>query len=173
MTLYEAIQYLKYKWKAKGRHGTHSPFVYAFIEEVLMNAKSREALMKNIKHYFQFREILECAKTQDGMLTFLPASIGNLPEDSPRQRSILKGFNRLYIFKPETTNPLIFKELLLQMKAEDVLLIMPLYTTKDHNSQWEVIKNDQKVRLSMDLFDMGLLFFREEFKEKQAFALKY
>jgi hypothetical protein len=35
VTLHALIQYLRYRWQAKGRHGTHSPFVYRFVEEVL------------------------------------------------------------------------------------------------------------------------------------------
>jgi len=173
VTLHETIQYINYKWNAKGRHGTHSPFVYAFIEEVLMRAESKGGLVKNIKHYFQFEDIFEYSKTQEGMPTFLPVVMDNPVEDSRRKTATLGGFSRLYIFSPEATNPLFFKELLSKMRPEDVLLITSLYKTKAHTSQWEVIKNDQKVKLSMDLFDIGLLFFREEFKEKQEFVLKY
>ncbi len=35
MSLHSYLQYLKYKFTAKTRHGVHSPFVYRFVEEVL------------------------------------------------------------------------------------------------------------------------------------------
>ena len=29
------LEYIKYRWNAKGRHGIHSPFVYAFVDKCL------------------------------------------------------------------------------------------------------------------------------------------
>lgn len=31
----EIIEKIRFRWRAQGRHGTHSPFVYAFVEKVL------------------------------------------------------------------------------------------------------------------------------------------
>ena len=30
------LEYIKYRWKAKGRHGIHSPFVYDFVDKCLV-----------------------------------------------------------------------------------------------------------------------------------------
>jgi hypothetical protein len=54
--MYRQIQYLKYLWNAKTRHGVHSPFVYAFIEQVLRSNKHK-SLKDRIMQYFDTEEI--------------------------------------------------------------------------------------------------------------------
>lgn len=51
MTLHALIQYIRYKLKAKTRHGIHSPFVYAFIDNCLAK-KSAQNLEERINAYF-------------------------------------------------------------------------------------------------------------------------
>jgi hypothetical protein len=38
---------------------------------------------------------------------------------------------------------------------------------------WEKICKDDRVTLSIDLFFIGLVFFRKEFREKQHFVIRY
>lgn len=50
------IEYINYRFKAKGRHGVHSPFVYSFLNECLSTKidknfkNSRKNLFKNLKN---------------------------------------------------------------------------------------------------------------------------
>ena len=38
---------------------------------------------------------------------------------------------------------------------------------------WSKIKRDPQVKVSIDLFQFGLVFFMQEVKEKQDFVLRY
>lgn len=51
MGLHSFIEYIKYRRRAKGRHGVHSPFVFEFIEKVLRD-KSDIPFQKKLTHHF-------------------------------------------------------------------------------------------------------------------------
>jgi hypothetical protein len=38
---------------------------------------------------------------------------------------------------------------------------------------WEEIKKDESVRLTIDLFFIGLVFFKKEFRVKQDFIIRF
>ena len=57
------IEYINYRFKAKGRHGVHSPFVYSFLNECLSTKidkkfkNSRKNLFKSLKNNNSILEI--------------------------------------------------------------------------------------------------------------------
>ena len=59
------VEYINYRFKAKGRHGVHSPFVYTFINECLSTKidknfkNSLKNLFKNLKNDNSIIEILD------------------------------------------------------------------------------------------------------------------
>lgn len=56
----------------------------------------------------------------------------------------------------------------------DTLFIFDdIHWSEEMESAWEKIKGNEKVRLTLDLFHFGLVFFRAEQKEKEHFVLKY
>lgn len=59
------LEYIKYHWKAKGRHGTHSPFIYKMVDECFrVPIKDKDELA--IKHLiYQLKSTKESIHVQD------------------------------------------------------------------------------------------------------------
>lgn len=58
------------------------------------------------------------------------------------------------------------------MLPDDVVMIDNIHADNEDEEGWECMKNSQLVSFSMDLYHIGLLFFKQGF-EKQEFVIKY
>jgi hypothetical protein len=63
--------------------------------------------------------------------------------------------------------------LLKSTNQNSVLIFDDIYWTADMTKAWEEIKTHPAVTLSIDLYKVGLIFFRKENKQKEHFCLKY
>ena len=66
-----------------------------------------------------------------------------------------------------------FKELLAKTNNNSILVFDDIHWSGEMEAAWEAIKNNAAVSCSIDLFFIGIVFFRKEFKEKQHFAIRF
>ena len=66
-----------------------------------------------------------------------------------------------------------FKELLVKTNNDSILVFDDIHWSSEMKAAWETIKTNAAVTCSMDLFFIGIVFFRKEFKEKQHFVIRF
>jgi len=66
-----------------------------------------------------------------------------------------------------------FNDLLTKTNNDSVLVFDDIHWSSEMEAAWETIKNDSAVTCSIDLFFIGIVFLRKEFKEKQHFTIRY
>jgi len=202
MSLHASFQYVKYKWHAKTRHGIHSPFVYDFIENVLRPLRSYasvidhkrlspyQRLAERIVKYFHCDSIYYIAEqTKDTAAVLATAQIkGNvfvindenaekisvIGSKALQPESSIPSPNLLWI---EHTSPLqwlrIFDKYKSRLLPYTIVAVSQIHKSKLHTACWRRLKMQPEVRMSIETYKLGLLFFRKEFKEKQDFILQF
>ena len=55
----------------------------------------------------------------------------------------------------------------------DILIFDDIHWSQDMEKAWSEIRNNEKVSCTIDLFFIGIVFFRKEFKEKLDFAIRF
>jgi len=66
-----------------------------------------------------------------------------------------------------------FKELLTKTNNDSILVFDDIHWSSEMEAAWENIKKNAAVTCSIDLFFIGIIFFRKEFKEKQHFTIRF
>ena len=66
-----------------------------------------------------------------------------------------------------------FNQLLKATDNDSILIFDDIHWSKDMEQAWETIKQHPSVRCTIDLFFIGIVLFRQEFKEKQHFSIQF
>ena len=66
-----------------------------------------------------------------------------------------------------------FKWLLEHSNDYTIMVFDDIHWSKEMEEAWDMVKQHSAVTLSIDLFFIGVVFFRKEFKVKQHFSIRY
>jgi predicted O-methyltransferase YrrM len=66
-----------------------------------------------------------------------------------------------------------FEKFMNKISPHALIIIHDIHWDKEMEQAWEIIQNDPRVKMSIDIFSAGLIFFRDEFKVKQSFTIRF
>ena len=66
-----------------------------------------------------------------------------------------------------------FNQLLSKVNNDSIFVFDDIHWSKEMEAAWENIKKHEAVRCSIDLFFIGIVFFKKEIKEKQHFVVRF
>lgn len=162
------LQYVRFLLVATNQHGVHSPFIYAYVTKCLY-AKSRfkgskaiDILLKSID-YFKVKKV------------WLPQEEKNIEEIISKQFSrVHLGPDGMQIIYLSVIDPEVIAQLLRKDSGveNDTLLLIGAIHENEYASQiWEQVKKNEKVRVTVDMFFCGAVFFRRE-QVKEHFKIR-
>lgn len=168
------FNYFKYYFTAsngKG-HGVHSPFVYSFIRYVLND----KGLRQEANYSNKYRALLIRM-----VAYYMPANVMEL-EASPLSKvkdleeiENADSIGLLYVRKIKNAEDLIlyFNATLKKLNTQSILIFDGIHDSKEMESSWEKIKMHCEVKLTIDLYKLGIAFFRQEQLEKENFTIRF
>lgn len=163
MSLFLFFQKLKYRLEAKNRHGIHSPFVYHFVEKIL-NGRWPDKELRYFPFWKQAKLTSKQSLILDRIYSYYPIQtihfLGETFEISTRQEG-----GRLLIYAES-------RQVELKVNPSDIIILLNPYSSKSQYINWQILKKEPEISLSIDICEMGILFFREEFLVKQHFTLR-
>lgn len=100
---------------------------------------------------------------------------GNFDDTLPKVIDIVYGTGMVFIDGNHRKEPTIryFHQLLEKADADSILIFDDIHWSEEMEEAWTIIKDHPAVTATIDLFFIGIVFFRAEFKEKQHFVIRY
>jgi predicted O-methyltransferase YrrM len=66
-----------------------------------------------------------------------------------------------------------FEEFISKMADGSLIIIHDIHWSREMEEAWDTIQNHPEVKMSIDIFSAGLIFFRNEFQVKQKFVIRF
>ena len=108
-------------------------------------------------------------------VTNINNSNANFKDEFPRILSQIDSLDFLYVDGNHSYEATItyFTLALTKKNAQSIFVFDDINWSNDMQKAWEEIYNHKDVKLSLDFFHFGIVFFRTEQKEKEHFVLKF
>jgi predicted O-methyltransferase YrrM len=100
---------------------------------------------------------------------------GNFDETLSQALNDLPGIDFAYIDGNHREEPTIryFNTMYPSLHKDSVVVFDDIHWSKEMENAWDKIKADERVTLTIDLFFIGIVFFKPDFKEKQQFTIRF
>ena len=185
--------YIKFLWNSKNEHGVHSPFVFDLVTKcfydkskypeysLLNNNPKKIRLLFRIIRYFKPKTILEIGNPTELDTNIFSSEIISF-EDFEKNKLFnndktfdyrLSTIDFIYFNQNESqkTTLAYFELLLPTIKNDSVWMINDIHTSTENENTWDIIKKHPKVKVTIDTFQFGMVFFRAE-QEKEHFVIR-
>jgi predicted O-methyltransferase YrrM len=241
MKLSMLISFLKHRFKAKTRHGVHSPFVYRLVDEIIYDFHTKkvyediEPLRAELINYeLQNRLVKKTSLMSPRLAQLVHRLVSDLKPGNIIELGACLGITTAYLAKavPEASimsierysetltitreslqklnihnvelfsgnvNELLpelisgipeldfilidgnhpraaimnyFKCCLPKMSRHSMMVFDDIYRSNEMMSAWKEIKSNSEVSVTIDLFQIGLVFVRKP-QEKENFVIKF
>ena len=192
MVLHSIKSYLKFLWNSKNQHGVHSPFVYNLVtkcfydktnyeEYSILKSNHKSAnypisskqvnLLFRVVQYLQPNYILEIGNSLQSATSVF--SLGHKSATISLQNSSSEFYDLIYFGGNSSKKEVLeYFELLLPTSSNNSVWIFDdIHWSKDMEEAWEIIKNHPKVTVTIDTFQWGFVFFRNE-QKKEHFVIR-
>ena len=195
------LKYIHYYWVAansKG-HGIHSPFVFKFIKEILNSKSSLEQIENGAPVVKKILQEIETASSSRLSPKFKSLIARLLQSYHPLTISVTgdkKQFEVDSTINKNATIELIESDesidfayigegqdkanmlqsassLIDKMHSNSLVILHGIHDDADMETVWNALKKHSNIRLTIDLFAIGILFCRKEQKEKEYFIIRY
>lgn len=192
------LKYLQYHWVASNSkgHGIHSPFVFQIIKDIL-NAKT--ALTEIEKKAPAVKKILDTIEAAGSraltpkikiviarLLQWLnPLKVSVIGEkhqfETERDMYInstiepIESIDFAFIGPGQDANEMLqtANSLIDKMHSNAWVILHQIHADADMETAWNALKKHSNIRLSIDLFTIGILFCRKAQKEQEHFIIRY
>ena len=162
--MFRFISFIKFFISATNQHGVHSPFVYDYVTKCLYKRKQLKlpiTLMILIKSldYFKYRS-LRILGTNENIEETIKRYCPNISFTKSDTDVLFGSISDLNI-SIEVNN----------LGNDSMLFLDGIHKTQNTNESWEKLKALEHVRVTVDLFYCGIIFFRKE-QAKEHFKIR-
>ncbi|WPU98156.1 hypothetical protein SNE26_19215 [Mucilaginibacter sp. cycad4] len=193
------LSYLLHRFKANNRHGVHSPFVYKLIDTVIYDYRDQKVYreiekilhkqhpdkrviktmpLKVYKLIYRFAVYFKPATVffADHDDYIIPLIVGNaVPKaeitdikDSAGSRQA----DMILVDAARHDATECLEKVIPNINDDTVLIFSGIHCTQNTKRAWERVKTDKRVRVTIDLFYIGLVFFKPGMS-KEDFRVRY
>jgi len=169
--LYKYFNYYLNASNGKG-HGVHSPFVFNFIGSILNNKElKQEANYSNKYRALLIRMVAYYRPVVVMELEITPSNKANVLDEIENADTI----GLLYIKQIKNAEGLTnyFNAAIKNVNTQSILIFDGIHESKEMEANWEKIKIHYEVKLTIDLYKLGIVFFRQEQLEKENFTIRF